>query len=376
MRTFVCLWLLLCLGAVPLWAQKPQPAGSKPASSKPAGSKVAFDSAGIALVDGKPFFPVGLFTYALDGTVMAELHEQQFNTVITLHAEHRPDQLDFIHQHGLMALCPTREDWLRAAKDHPALLAWYLSDEPEGHGRSPASERERYHNLKALDPHHPIGLCHFLWEALEKYKDACDFSMTDVYPITANRDVPITHVGKFIDEARRVHGANWPHWAYIQIFGGPDTDGGKWAQPLPHEVRCMTYIALAHRATGILYFSYWPKAPRTWQSIGSLNGEIHRMTPWLVAPGIELPAKSSDEQVRVRARQVGACGIVIAVNTSAAFTDTEIAVPGIKASSVRGLFKQQTVAVAKDRMRDFFAPFEEKVYVWGPEPAVEMARRA
>ena len=46
--------------------------------------------------------------------------------------------------------------------------------------------------------------------------------MTDVYPIVANRDGIVENVGKFIDESHRIHGPNWPHWAYIQIFGGAE----------------------------------------------------------------------------------------------------------------------------------------------------------
>src|SRR5262249_2216412 len=148
--------------------------------------------------------------------------------------------------------------------------------EPEGR-RTPAEIRKEYEELKKKDPDHPIGLDHYLWEGLTQYKDGCDFSMTDTYPILAKRDGIITNVGKFVDEARRIHGEGWPHWCFIQIFGGADTDGGKWAQPTPQEVRCMTFNALVHRATGINYFSYWPKAPTTWDSVGKLNRDLSRL---------------------------------------------------------------------------------------------------
>ena len=98
-----------------------------------------------------------------------------------------------------MAICPVNDRWFPAVKDSPALLAWYLSDEPEGHGLTPEGERQRYLKVKEQDPNHPVGLSHFLFEAIEKYRNACDFTMTDVYPITAHRDEPITHVGKFMD---------------------------------------------------------------------------------------------------------------------------------------------------------------------------------
>ena len=333
--------------------------------TRPAPSKVEFDTAGVAQVDGKPFFPVGLFTYHLDSQVMAEMHERQFNTIIN---GIEIKDLDLIHQHGLKAICFTGEDWFQAAHAHPALLAWYLTDEPEGHDKTPERERERYLELQKKDPNHPIGLCHFLFEALAKYKDACDFTMTDVYPVTANRDVPLVNVGIHIDEARRVHGPGWPNWAYIQVFGGPDSDGGKWAQPLPHEVRCMTYIALVHRATGILYFSYWPKAPRTWDSIGPLNREIHRIVPWLVAAGTELEAQASAAHIHVRARKVGDGGIIIAVNTAPTFAAAQITVTGSLSFDLAMPFACRPVTMNAGRFHDTFGPYEEKVYTWGREP--------
>src|SRR5215211_6077330 len=60
------------------------------------GSRVTFNDEGIALVDGKPFFPIGVFTYSLDPTVLAELREVQCNTV--LHG-FNPDQLNLLHAH-------------------------------------------------------------------------------------------------------------------------------------------------------------------------------------------------------------------------------------------------------------------------------------
>src|SRR3954467_4329003 len=221
-----------------------------------AGSPVTFNEEGIALVDGKPFFPIGVFTYSMDPTVLAELREVHANTVLN---GFQPNQLDLLPQHGLMAVCFTSDDWIKAAANHPATLAWYLTDEPENRGVTPESEKKRYDELKKRDPNHPIGQDHTAFEALTKFKDACDFTMTDIYPVSKNRDQNMMGVSIMMDEARRVHGRGWPHWTYIQTFGGPETDNGVWAVPLPHEVRFMAYQALVHRATGILYFSYWPR---------------------------------------------------------------------------------------------------------------------
>ncbi len=42
--------------------------------------------------------------------------------------------------------------------DHPALLAWYISDEPTGHNM-PAENLERsYRIVRELDPYHPVTI--------------------------------------------------------------------------------------------------------------------------------------------------------------------------------------------------------------------------
>jgi hypothetical protein len=331
-----------------------------------AGSRVTFNEEGVALVNGKPFFPLGVFTYELNSEVLAELHEVQCNTVLNGFGT---DQLDLIQEHGLMAVCASGLEWLQAAQHHPALLAWYLEDEPENRGVSAGGERQRYLNLKQRDPDHPIGLCHTSFEALSVYKNACDFTMTDIYPITANRDKNLMGVSIMMDEARRVHGTNWPQWTYIQVFGGADTDNGVWAVPLPHEVRFMAYQALVHRATGLLYFSYWPHQARTWQSLASLNSEIQRLVPRLVAPGRELPIKADagSVQVRARANNGGSSGLVIAINTSPKFVESVIRCDKLPAELTQS-FEGVSVKPSGGGWPERFPPYGVHVYTWGASP--------
>jgi hypothetical protein len=327
---------------------------------------VTFNEEGIALVNGKPFFPLGVFTYELNSEVLAELREVQCNTILN---GFTPDQLDLIQEHGLMAVCSPGLEWLQAAQHHSALLAWYLEDEPENRSISASSEKQRYANLKQRDPDHPIGLCHTSFEALSVYKNACDFTMTDIYPITANRDKNIMGVSIMMDEARRIHGTNWPQWTYIQVFGGTDTDNGVWAVPLPHELRNMAYQALVHRATGLLYFSYWPRETRTWQSLASLNREIQRLIPRLIAPGRELPIKSyaGSVQVRARANNGGSSGLVLAINTSPGFVDTVIQCDKAPTELTQP-FEGEPVKPAAGQWSERFSPYGVHVYTWGTSP--------
>ncbi|MCC6484657.1 MAG: hypothetical protein IT209_07425 [Armatimonadetes bacterium] len=340
-------------------------------SSTASATKVVFNGDGVAVVDGRPFFPIGIYCYNLTSDIMADLHERRFNTIVNIVTGFEASQLDFIHQNGLMSVVPYTPEWVKAAKDHPSLLAYYLTDEPEGHGDVVEKEREKYLEMRREDPNHPGGLCHYLFGAIERFKDACDFTMSDVYPVTASRDTPLRNVGVHIDEAHRVHGRMWPTWAWIQVFGGPDTDGGKWAQPLAQEVRCMTYIALAHGATGILYFSYWPKAPETWGSLGELNREIEVITPYLVAPGKESAVSSDKNQIEMRARKCVSGGVVIAVNTQPTYVSAKLKVDGLR-NSLEAPFENRALETENGSWQDRFAPHEAHVYVWGKAPKVEL----
>jgi len=340
-----------------------------------AGSRVAFNEEGIALVNGKPFFPLGLFTYELNTDVLAELHELQCNTILN---GFLPNQMDLIEEHGLMAVCGTGSEWLLAAQHHPALLAWYLEDEPENRGVTSDGERRRYLDLKERDPDHPIGLCHTAFEALTQFKSACDFTMTDLYPITAKRDKNVMGVSIMMDEARRIHGTNWPQWTYIQVFGGPETDNGIWAVPLPHEVRFMAYQALVHRATGILYFSYWPQQARTWQSVAGLNREIQRLVPRFVAPGRELAIKAEAAAIQLRARSsLGSdSGLIMAINTSPKFVETTIHFANAPGELTRPFEGDAVRPGGGGQWTVRFPPYGVQVYTWGPEPAVSLAGEA
>jgi hypothetical protein len=330
-----------------------------------AANKVAFNREGTCLVNGKPFFPIGMFVYNLNTDVMADLHEHHINTLCGI--GYTAKDMPLIEAHGMM-LVPRPTDEFLALKDSPSLLAWYLEDEPEEHNVAPADVKKKYDALKAKDPDHPIGVVHDMTIGPKNYKGASDFTITDVYPVTKNRDFPMHAVGDYADNARAVNGANWPNWVFVQTFGGPNTDGGKWAQPLPHELRFMAFNALLHRANGILYFSYWPQAPVTWNSISQLNHEIEHLVPWLISPGEEIPAKSSDENVQIRARKVGDGWLILTTNISTKPIDATLTVRELGDAKLRMPFENRTIETNSGAWRDRFDAYAEHTYLVGDQP--------
>ncbi|HEX8523913.1 MAG TPA: hypothetical protein VF669_16785 [Tepidisphaeraceae bacterium] len=333
-----------------------------------AASKVTFDIDGTPVVDGKRFFPIGMWIYGLNTDVMADLHEHHVNTLVGNGIN--PGDLKLIEEHGMMMIPPASDAFLAAAKDSPALLGWYLEDEPEEHNIKPEDLKAKFEALKKKEPTHPIGVTHNQLVGPERYKDSGHFTMTDVYPVTAKRTWPLDAVGRYAWQPKAVHGVSWPVFTFVQCFGGPDTDGGLWAQPLPHEVRFMAFSALINRANGIFYFSYWPRAPITWAEVATTNRDIQRLVPWLLAKGEEKKASASAEGVAVRAKKIGESWLILAANGGKKSAGAEMSVDGLGERKLRMPFEAgREVAAKEGKWREAFEPFEVRVYWAGEEPA-------
>jgi len=136
----------------------------------------------------------------------------------------------------------------------------------------------------------------------------------------------------------------------------------------------MTYQALVHRATGILYFSYWPRQARTWQSVADLNRELHQLVPRLVVPGKEGTVKSSAPEIQARVRLAGkgsdrpASGLIIAINTSPRFVECQIECPNAPADTRLPFENTAIQPDSPGKWQERFSPYGVHVYVWGNEP--------
>ncbi len=77
--------------------------------------------------------------------------------------------------------------------DHPALLAWYIADEPNGYRIEPDSLLKIYNLVRELDPWHPVTIVFMApFLSSRQYADALDIVMADPYPVP---DSPISMVG-------------------------------------------------------------------------------------------------------------------------------------------------------------------------------------
>lgn len=219
------------------------------------------------------FLPLGIY-HALAGAhhgihyELWPLAAAGFNTV-HLWERQAPDK--FATQAGEVGLQVIvhwpKEESVQALSGDPALLAWYLDEEPSF--LYPAAELEPKFSkfwrnrdiIRRFDRQTPIFILdgpptktnRTRWD---RWNRAGDITSHFNYPVTVKhlRDYgPVERVAETTAIARRLVYNRKPVWITLQAFGG---EGRGWRKPSPETVRAMAYAAVVHGATGLIYFAY------------------------------------------------------------------------------------------------------------------------
>jgi hypothetical protein len=232
------------------------------------------------------FFPVGI--YHASPEALPEIQAAGFNTVQSCDAD--PDHLKrmaaICNRLGLKFLptfCSYQPEMSRELGGRPEILGFYIADEPEGRGVRP----EKIQSLKtSLQQDHAkvlTAMAILRPQMTSLYRQASDIFLLDPYPVP---NMPMTWLADVFEEA----GKYVPRerlWAVIQAFGGEKWRKDGWPRrPTYLEMRCLTYLALAHGAHGLFYFSY-PEAkedPAAWESLTSIVKEFRQLRSWLLLP--------------------------------------------------------------------------------------------
>ncbi len=214
------------------------------------------------LMGEKPesFYPVA--TFMVNEKDMAQVKAAGFNLIQDYGADGSADDitlkwLDAAHSHGLKGFVAFNRGKLksldmayvaervRALRDHPALLAWYVFDEPElpAHGVSPSRLKPSYDLIKRLDPTRPVLAACYHEVMIPDYAGCYDVHLTQAYQDTA------AEVEK---EAIFSSG---------QLEGLPGKIGCiivKNKIPfIPYaEARASAYIAMTHQS-GLMWWGWW-----------------------------------------------------------------------------------------------------------------------
>ena len=315
--------------------------------------RVAFDRFGRTLVDGRPFFPLGM--YARDvttGTLALYTNGAPWNCIMPYHAP-AAGMLDLCDQAGLKVVycvkdivfgaqfakppySTSREASLaeiskRAteAKGHPAILAYYTNDEAPP--RQAGVLREVRNLLHRIDPDHPV------WHVIDKaYKirpmlGAFDVLGTDPYPVGLEERLPehaaIGEVTRSIRAARAEMLGVAPIWQVVQAFDW--TWDKRWNYPSQRfpsreEISCMTWQAIANGANGVIYYAFHrlcmgappEKRDEYLQRVAAVGHEVRsQMETLLCEPGP--PVVSAPDGMVCRTwRKLGGGTVLLAANTT------------------------------------------------------------
>jgi len=222
--------------------------------------KVRFDATGRTVLDGKPFFPLGMYWDAVNERDLDRYAKSAFNCLIAYTAPTRR-QMDQCAERGLKVVYHvvgrdlSDGSVIRRFRGHPALLAWYLNDEG---GASAELVRARQF-AAAYDPDHPCWSVIWQHGEVRDHLPTCDVIGTDPYPLY---DRPLRLVTDWTQDAKTGTMDLKPLWQVTQACD-------KWAYPWNRkkpeccrpptcaDMRNLAWQCLAGGAKGLFFYSYF-----------------------------------------------------------------------------------------------------------------------
>jgi hypothetical protein len=297
-RTALISALLAALTAAPALAGSPE-----------TGSRVTVTDEGRLIVNGQPYFFVGMnpgppvdLKTPEGGDGWAELADYGVRAVRGEGAQEAltPEgeaafrrYLDVLHAHGMFCSPmlgelvrvnkPGRREQLTKLverfKDHPGIFFWKSADEPEW-GKVPAAElTEACKLIHQLDANHPVWTAHAprgTLETLRPYNDTGDVLAIDVYPVSeppgkhsleANKALSMVgdytrRIVTLADMGGSADGPTPGKKARFMILQGACWSGvapihnpkNRFMEPTFREERYMTYQAIINGADSVAYF--------------------------------------------------------------------------------------------------------------------------
>jgi len=362
--------------------------------AKPAERKVTLDERGRLLVGGQPFFPLGLYLGPTEDEHLERIAAGGFNTILCY--AYGPGKeprayLDRAKKHGLKVIFSVKDfyegsrwypkragvgdlDLIRNTvtdlRDHPALLAWYTNDEL-GPKWMPKL-RAAYDLVCKLDPDHPAFQVLCVPGQNHLYYGVTDILGCDPYPVPRHG---VTMVGDWVETARAGMSEAKPVWCVPQVFRWANYSGDiKDREPTLAEKRAMVFLALIHRAQGLVAYSYYDllkgldkgaTAPaelfeRRWKEVSGIAAEVRKLVPVLLE-GKEVAADRTS-LVRFRVLRFQKADHVLVVNTSPK-AQLQVSVPVREGATARRTDADRATVVEGARLVDKLDPLEAAVYI-------------
>ncbi len=366
--------------------------------------EVWLDGNGAVYVDGEPFVPFGWFSGPLSPMPFVN-SVQTYNPVLMTTPSKGRDFLDRAHEAGLKVLVipfqmreEYRSDWrdplfrgntarrgpfteeqaervrafIEAVGDHPAILGWYMADEPEARAESPQWYRDAYRLIRELDPYHPCIMLNYGRRGMETYYESCDILMPDCYPVFRT-DGPPRKPLRAITEWMRTAVPLRPSWLVPQAFSwSPYGLSGR--APTLDELRNQIWQTFIAGGKGILLYTWGYHNLQGSRSSSVLRygpnylgAEIEAMKPGIIAPDmpgrLKVITEPEDENFVASLRREGDTYFLMAANTSyeERTVHFQLNVPD-RLDRMYVVGENREVELSGGRFTDTFGPAETHLY--------------
>lgn len=263
-------------------------------------------------------------------------------------------------------------DEIRALKDHPAILSWYVADEPEGQGISAETLEEIYDIIRAEDPYHPISLVIMSAGPGRHYANSCDVIMADTYPVPNSPASDVIGTIRGLQDELQYEKSIW----YVpQTFGGAEF----WQrEPTPAEIRMMTWGAALEGARGFQAFTRhglngFPKNQFMWETYTKACREIQELTPFFDRGKESKPRVVSDAPLNARVYTLGSQRVVVILNPKPEAAAYKIVLKKPFNGTAYDLSDNSTREVVNGTIDGTLAPFGVQIFKLFGDKAEEQA---
>jgi len=352
---------------------------------------------GVTLVDGKPFLPFGM--YSSPSSEFAYLRRMGFNAAHS-YSPVNAAYMKAAEEAGLLVVPRMRGKTKRGQriyhdpglddavalkyvgelKDSPALLGYYLFDEPNP-GACPRSKLLALCDwVRAADPYHLAAGCNNSFQTA--YYRVSDAMMVDNYPIPG----PMDGLIRDLRDGAAAQSPNLGLWFVPQAFNYEThftttlkkRRHGFRRPPTFDEIRTMPWLGIALGARGLFYYSFQTQGfylrnafPWFWRGFEHHVREVAVLLPWLIERAAERPPSCDSDKIHVAARRRGKDWLVVAANADLNGVEAVLTIPGLTDRYLHVVSENRTVRPDRDAFRDTFQPLETHIYVTSLEP--EMA---
>ncbi|MDI9584180.1 MAG: carbohydrate binding domain-containing protein [Acidobacteriota bacterium] len=264
------------------------------------------------IVDGKPFFPLGMYWGGISAGDLETYADSAFNCLMPYGGGNQ-EQMALLEKHNLKIIytlkdvyygstyCPkgieTIDDERRFIEakvaeygNHPAVIGWYLNDELSTAYMDRLEAHQEW--MEELDPNHPTWVVLYQVGEIEQYRKTFDVIGTDPYPIPGSPAARAAQWTRMTVDA--MHGAR-PVWMVPQVFNWAvyrktEEEKKGLRPPTLDEMRSMSWQCIAEGAQGLIYYSFMdikrdPTVPfeEQWGHVKTMAAEIAEMIPVILS---------------------------------------------------------------------------------------------